>query len=197
MKNNKRKISLLSKKENNYQLNKEYLSEKYKYPKKIIDYYLEIESYKKDLNCQQKKIKEIIMKIFDENKNIDILQGEYCKVEKNIDIKLSNVKMREIEILKKFGLLSIITIDRKKFTDYMEKYNEDFDIYKEYFTEKDINRKRIIHEKLIERIIENNNLKILTIDVNKLKESKYYGDENIQQIIKKRETEKIKFDIIK
>ena len=36
MKNNKRKISLLSKKENNYQLNKEYLSEKYKYPKKII-----------------------------------------------------------------------------------------------------------------------------------------------------------------
>lgn len=166
--------------------NQIYYDQNFDISKKLIDYHMEIEEFKYDLEENQKVITNEIISIL-KQKGIDEYRGEYCyaklkKVE-NKKIKYSKYIDKLIEYEYDY-LLDII--EGKKLLEYMT-YNENaMNLYRKYKSQKDIDSKLA----LINELKNKNKFDLMKFNLDDIKN--IYCNKNI--LDKKREYLKMIID---
>lgn len=150
---------------------------------KLINYYVEIEEYKKYLNVQQEKIEDIVERFVEENMEGKPYETKYS-IAKLIDkeIKLDKgMRMQYIKSLNEAELQVAISFNEgKSLMNSLAKNSEIVESYREYIL--NINKK-LNKDKIIKYLIENKKIVLLKVDVYMLEEIlKYPGNYSSYQV---------------
>lgn len=177
---------------------KMYYNDNFDISRKLIDYYMEIEEFKYDLNRKQSVIDEKIIRTLQQGE-VEEYKGDYCyvklKIEENKKINYSKYIGQLIEHEYK-NLLDII--EGKKLLDYMIENEEAMHLYKKYRYEKNENDKL----KLIDDFKNNKRFDLLKFNLDDIK--KIYKEELSQKkkeclesIIEENQKKTLIYDYIK
>lgn len=167
--------------------------------KKLIDYHMEIEELKYDLDKNQEAIRSEIISILQKH-GINEYESDYCKV-RLIDYKNKKINYSKyVENLIEMGYKSIFDIkEGKKLLEYMIDNEKVRSLYKEY---KNIDKDSTVSRlKLIDELIANNRLDILKFDLEDIKKiyikSSGKDKEYLKSIINDNENKNLICDYIK
>lgn len=178
--------------------NKMYYNDKFDISRKLIDYYMEIEEFKYDLNKKQSVIDEKIISIL-QQREVEEYNGDYCyvklKIEENKKINYSKYIEQLIEHEYK-NLLDII--EGKKLLDYMIENEKAMNLYKKYRDEKNENDKL----ELIDDFKNNKRFDLLKFNLDDIKktyeeESSHKKKEYLESIIEDNQKKTLIYDYIK
>lgn len=167
--------------------------------KRLIDYHMEIEEFKYDLDKNQEAIRCEIINIL-QKYGINEYKTDYCKVrlihDKNNKINYSKYVGNLIEK----GYKNILDIkEGKKLLEYMIDNESIRELYKQYKSIDNDNTKSRL--KLVDELIANNRLDILKFDLEDIKKiyinSLGKDKEYLKSIIKDNENSKLICDYIK
>lgn len=177
---------------------KMYYNDKFDISRKLIDYYMEIEELKYDLNKKQSVIDEKIISIL-RQREVEEYKGDYCyvklKIEENKKINYSKYIEQLIEYEYK-NLLDII--EGKKLLDYMIENEKSMNLYKKYRDEKNENDKL----ELIDDFKDNKRFDLLKFNLDEIKktyeeESSHKKKEYLESIIEDNQKKTLIYDYIK
>ena len=167
--------------------------------KKLINYHMEIEEFKYDLDKNQETISSEIIKIL-QKREMNEYKSDYCKVriiqDKNNKINYS----KYVGDLVKNGYKNILDIkEGKKLLEYMVDNESVRELYKQYKSINNDNTKSRL--KLVDELIANNRLDILKFDLDDIKKiyinSLGKDKEYLKSIIKDNENSKLMCEYIK